>query len=143
MRSAFSHRHILAAIGAVGAILPGVGSRARRGAKILLSSASSVCSDIAIAREGGAQRGERHLVGPHGSRKGVLAAAQHEIRRSDNAAGLRPAEQLVAAEEHEAGTRAECVDHARLTGPRARVYLDARPFSWARNRAARSFAAPP
>ena len=51
MNSAFSRRCSMAAIGAVGAILPGVRrAQGMFGGPILMSSASSVCSDIAVTR---------------------------------------------------------------------------------------------
>ena len=61
---------------------------------------------VAIERERGLQRGERHLVRPDRSGDRVLAgSAAPASRRPDEAARLRPAEQLVAAEEHEVRPR--------------------------------------
>ena len=69
---------------------------------------------VLVQRQRGLERREGQLVRAHGARERVLAAAREQRLPAHQAAGLRPAEQLVAAEEHQVGAGRQRVGHARL-----------------------------
>src|SRR3989449_1856404 len=69
---------------------------------------------IAIQRERRLQGGQRELVGPHCAGEGVGAAGVDRRRPSEQDAGLRPAQQLVAREHHRVDAAGERLTHRRL-----------------------------
>src|SRR2546429_1591 len=69
---------------------------------------------VAIERERRLKRGKGELVGSHGAGEGVLATRVDHRRLAEQDAGLWPAEQLVAAEDHEVDFARERVADTRL-----------------------------
>ena len=77
---------------------------------------------VAVERQRGLEPRERHLVGPDRARDRVLAASRHRrLAAADNASRLRPAEQLVAAEQHEVGAGGQRVLHPGLAAQPPRL----------------------
>jgi hypothetical protein len=71
---------------------------------------------IAVQRERGLERGERELVDAHRACERVAPAGGDRLVRADHQAGLRPAEELVAAEADDGGAGADRPAHGRLVG---------------------------
>ena len=68
----------------------------------------------AVEAERGRHASQRHLVGPHGARQGVLADARDEVRPTDQQPRLGTADQLVAAEADEVRARCQALHRRRL-----------------------------
>src|SRR5207248_11156680 len=71
---------------------------------------------LEVEQQRSLERGETELVDPEGPVQWMPAQALDELSTAGHDAGLRAAEELVAAEAHEVGTARERLPRGRLVG---------------------------